>query len=204
MIRKASHNPVRVVVALLALAAAMAPNAAARHKGDKAAYETAPVIAHLTLPGAPVTRVLLEEQEGRQYLYIEQDSWAGFTIVEVTKPNHPNVIKRVAWPGDSGRLQLVGTGLALVRAAGEESGTIGSGHSTESVSVLDLTDPANPRAVQSFVGVTSIVSDETRSLIYITNSEGLWVLRHKQKQAAVPIELCFSESAIVGDLQNCY
>jgi len=69
---------------------------------------------------------------------------------------------------------------------------------------LDLSDSANPGALQSFMGVTSIVSDETRSVIYITNSDGLWVLRHKKKQTAAPKESRSSESAIAGDLQNCY
>jgi hypothetical protein len=206
IIHKAVQNPARSLVALLALVVAMAPNAAARHGRYQADDEPSPVITHLALPGASVSGMFLQEEAGRQYLYIEQDSGAGLTIVDVTKPDHPNVIKRLAWPADAsrGRLQMVGAGLALVRASGEESGRTGSGHSTESVSVLDLSDPTNPRAVQSFMRVTSIVSDETRSLIFISNSEGLWVLRNKQKQAAAPIELCSSESAIAGDLQNCY
>jgi hypothetical protein len=206
IIHKAVEKPAGALVALLALVVAMAPNAAARHGRYKTDNEPAPVITHLAVPGAPASGMFLQEAAGRQYLYIEQDSGAGLTIVDVTKADHLNVIKRLPWPAEAsrGRLQMIGAGLALMRASGEESRRTDSGHSNESISVLDLNDPANPRAVQSFMGVTSIVSDETRSLIYITNSDGLWVLGYKQKQTAPPMELCSSESAIAGDLQNCY
>jgi hypothetical protein len=55
-------------------------------------------------------------------------------------------------------------------------------HPTQSLTVLDLSDLANPRPLESFSGVTSVLADDTRNLIYITNSEGLWILRHKQEQ----------------------
>lgn len=203
---KAVQNPARALVLVLAVVVAMAHSAAARHGRHEANDEPSPIVAHLALPGAPVSGIFRQGQGGQQYLYIEQNPGAGFTIVDVTKANQPHVIKRVAWPDEAstGQLQMVGAGLTLVRASGGESGRTGSGHSTESVSVLDLSDPANPRTVQSFLGVTSTLSDETRNLIYIANSEGLWVLRHKQNQAAAPLESCSSESAIEGDLQNCY
>jgi len=54
------------------------------------------------------------------------------------------------------------------------------------VRVLDLSDPANPRALQSFSAVISVLEDDGRNLIYITNNEGLWILRHKQEQPAFP------------------
>src|ERR1700741_5042875 len=100
IIHKAVQNTASGLGALLSLFVPMAPKAAARHGRYKADDEPAPVISHLALPGASVSRMFLQEEAGRQYLYIEQDSGAGLTNVDVTKPDHPNVIKRLAWPGD--------------------------------------------------------------------------------------------------------
>jgi len=70
---------------------------------------------------------------------------------------------------------------------------------TESVRILDLSDPKNPRTLQTFQGVTSILADDTRKLIYITNGEGLWVLRHKHTE---PEPVCDSES-VFSPIANC-
>ena len=186
MTRKATvQNPASAALALLTLFAAMAPSAIAKPHPAK---QPATVIAHLLLPGAPASQMFLQEHGGKQYLYIEHASKEGFTIVDVTKPNQPNVIKRVAWPNEAstGKLQMVGTGLALAAAPDGDSGTPRGGYPTQSVRVLDLSDPANPRPLQSFSGVTSVLADDGRNLIYITNNEGLWILRHQQEQPALP------------------
>ena len=82
---------------------------------------------------------------------------------------------------------MVGDELDLAAAPDGDSGTVGgSGYPTQSVRVLDLSDPANPRTLQSFSGVTSILADDEHNLIYIANNEGLWILRHEQEQAAFP------------------
>ena len=58
------------------------------------------------------------EHAGKQYLYIEQASKEGFTIVDVTKPREPSVIKRMAWRNEAsgGKLEMVGALLALAAA----------------------------------------------------------------------------------------
>ena len=186
--RKATaQNPASAAMALLTLFVVMAPSAIAKPRPAKPAELPATVIAHLLLPGASASQMFVQEHGHKQYLYIEQASKEGFTIVDVTKPSRPSVIRRVAWPNkaSTGELQMVGGGLALSAAPEQESGTVsGEVHSTLSLTVLDLSDPANPRPLQSFSAVTSVLVDDTRNLIYITNSEGLWILRHKQEQRA--------------------
>lgn len=177
-------NHTSAALALLTVFAVMAPSAAAKPQPKKPAEQPASVIAHLPLPGAPARPAFVQEHGGKQYLYIEQASNEGFTIVDVRKPNQPDVIKRVAWPNEAsaGKLQMVGAGVALAAALDGDSGTVGGGYPTQSVRVLDLGDPANPRALQSFSGVTGILADDGRNLIYITNNEGLWILRYQQEQ----------------------
>ena len=180
--RATLQNPASAALALLAFVA-MASSAAAK---PRPVEQPATVIAHLLLPGAPASQISVQEHGRKQYLYIERASKEGFTIVDVTKPSQPIVIKRVAWPNEAsaGKLQMIGAGLALAAAPDGASGAVGGGSPTQSLSLLDLSDPANPRTLQSFSGVTSVLADDARNLIYITNSEGLWILRHKQEQPA--------------------
>lgn len=204
-------NSVRTVLILLTVLAGMASTGFAKDKST----EQVSVIAHLSLSGAPVTRMFLEEEGGRQYLYIQQPSKEGFTIVDVTKPNKPNVIKRTILPNAtaSGNLQMVDGGIAIAETRDKSPETEGPGkepatakaggtakpHIPETIRVLDVSDPANPRTLKTFEGVTSILPDSGHHLIYITNNEGLWILRHQHER---PRHLCDSEE-VFSPIANC-
>ena len=183
-------------LALLLLFVAIAPSAIAKHKPETSA-DSVTVVAHLPLPRGSVSQIFLQGHGSKQYLYIQQASEEGFTIVDVTKPNRPNVVNRVKLSNKASgeTLQMVGVGLAIAQApgaAGTESarnnltpakgeGTLGGGtggDQAQFVRLLDLNDPANPRTLQTFDTVSSILLDDGQNLIYITNSEGLWILRH--------------------------
>ena len=204
------HTP-----ALLLFFVAMAPGAMANHKPETPA-DSMTVVAHLPLPGAPGSQMFLQGHGGKQYLYIQQAFEDGFAIVDISKPNWPNVVNRVNLPNKvSGEtLQMVGAGLAIAETpdAGTErarnelppakgEGILGGGPGgdpTEFVRLLDLSDPANPRTLQTFDTVSSILLDDGQNLLYITNSEGLWILRHNVPPSH---PLCDSE---ITDDTNCY
>jgi hypothetical protein len=196
-------------LALLLLFVAIAPSAIAKHKPETLA-DSVTVVAHLPLARASVSQIFLQGHGDKQYLYIQQASEEGFTIVDVTKPNRPNVVNRVKLSNKASgeTLQMVGVGLAIAQApgaAGTESarnnltpakgeGTLGGGtggDQAQFVRLLDLNDPANPRTLQTFDTVSSILLDDGQNLIYITNSEGLWILRHN---VPPPHPLCDSET----------
>jgi hypothetical protein len=205
--------------ALLLLLATVAPSASAKHKPEKPA-DSVTVVAHLPLPGAPVSQLFMQEHGGKQYLYIEEASEEDFTIVDVTKPFRPNVVNRVNLPNKASgeQLQMVGAGLAIAEAP--DAGTDGAGNAlapakgegmvgggtggntgrspTQFVRLLDLSDPANPQTLQTFDAVTSILLDDGRNLIYMTNGEGLWILSHNVPPSH---PLCDSE---ITDHANCY
>jgi hypothetical protein len=195
-------------LALLLLFVAIAPSAIAKHKPETP-VDPVTVVAHLPLPGAPVSQIFLQGQGGKQYLYIQQASEEGFIIVDVTEPYRPNFVNRVKLPNKASgeTLQMVGVGLAIAEAPGaagtegarnslvpaKGEGTLGGGTGgdrAQSVRLLDLNDPANPRTLQTFDTVTSILLDDGQNFIYITNSEGLWILRHN---VPPPHPLCDSE-----------
>ena len=53
----------------------------------------------------------------------------------------------------------------------------GAAQSVGAQEVLDLSEPKNPKPLQTFDGVTRVLADDGRHLIYIANGEGLWILR---------------------------
>jgi len=84
-------------LALLLLFVVMAPSAIAKHEPEQPA-DSVTVVGHLPLPGGPVSQLFMQEHGGKQYLYIQQASEQGLTIVDVTEPFRPNVVNRLNLP----------------------------------------------------------------------------------------------------------
>jgi hypothetical protein len=190
---------------LVGFIATTVPGARANHRAAKPSEQPATVVAHIALSGAAASEMLLDENSGKQYLYIGANSKKGLTVVDVSKPDQPNVIKHLAWPNDapSGRLQMVSGGLALAEGPDGDSATDDSRPPTRTVKVIDWSDPANPRTVLSFSGVTSTLAEDARNLVYINNGEGLWILRNNQAlAAAAKRQACTSEDAF-KDMASC-
>ena len=171
------------------------------------AYLQAKVVAHLPLSGR-VQQMFLQQEGRKQYLYVQQPSQRGFTVFDVTKAAKPKTVSYVAQE----KLTMVGSGLAIAEnpenpvnagdshLAASAEGTRGRGGSaTESVRVLDTSDPAHVRTVQTFDGVTSVVSDNARNLIYVANGDGVWILSHRQ---VLRRHECSSEDDI-SPIPNC-
>src|ERR1700693_1378023 len=200
--RSIVRKHVTAVAALLAGLAAISPNAGAKHRTATPAPEPASVVAHLPLPGITASQLELQQHGSKQYLYVEGVSKDGFAIVDVTKPGQPDVIKSEAWPNgaSTGKLQLASGRLALAEAPDSTTETVSR---TETLKVLDLSDPANPRTVLTFAGVTSTLADDAHNLVYITNGEGLWILRNNQALAsAAKRDACTSDDAY-NDVASC-
>ena len=170
-------------------------------------YTDAKVIAHLALSGASPRQMFLQQAGRRQYLFLQQPSQQGFTVVDVTKPRKPKMVSYV--PQEN--LTMVRSGLAIAETtdhsvavgaahtAGSAEGARGGGAS-ESVRVLDVSDPAHPRTVQTFSGVTSVLPDDARGLIYVANGQGIWILSHQQ---VLRRHECSSSDAISSAIPNC-
>lgn len=47
----------------------------------------------------------------------------------------------------------------------------------ETVTILNFADSEHAKVARQFSGVTSMLKDTSRGLIYLANPEGLWVLR---------------------------
>jgi len=167
------------------------------------------VIAHLPLPQATGSQMLLQKEEEKQYLYVQQASKQGFMIVDVTKPDKPSLLKRTAESNQatSGNLQMVSPDVAIAEAPEKTPATLSSSnHPTETVRLLDLSDPRNPKTLETFNKVTSLLPDARHGLIYLTNDDGLWVLRYNRPALLEPAKKkppCDSESEIMAMPPDC-
>jgi len=172
-------------------------------------YTGAKVIAHVPLSGGAPQQMFLQQEGRRRYLYVQQPSLQSFAIVDVSKPTKPKVISHV--PEES--LTVVGSGLAIAEtpespatggnspATKNPAGARGGGRTLpESVRVLDVSDPAHPRTVRTFDGVTTILQDGINNLIYIADQDGVWILSH---QPVLRRHECSSSDAISSAIPNC-
>jgi hypothetical protein len=140
-------------------------------------------------PQATGNQMLLQKENGRSYLYVQQASKQGFMVVDVTKPEQPNLLKRTAESNHAtaGNLAMVSPDVAIAEAPERKPTTLtSSNRPTETVRVLDLSDPRNPKTLQEFKAVTSLLPDGNHGLIFLTNNEGLWVLRYRRPALLEP------------------
>jgi hypothetical protein len=153
--------------------------------------------------------MLLQKENTKQYLYIQQAGKQGFMIVDVSKPEKPSLLKRTAESNQatSGNLEMVSPNVAIAEAPEKTSTTLtSSNHPTETVRVLDLSDPRNPKTLETFNKVTSILPDGGHSLLYLTNDEGLWILRYNHPSLLEPTKKkppCDSNSEIMSMPPDC-
>lgn len=198
-----------VAVAILALGTLFLTIRSYASPGDfYPSHTDAKVIAHLALSGASPRQMFLQQAGRKQYLYLQQPAQEALTVVDVTKPTKPKIVSHVL--GEN--LTLVSSGLAIAekpnnsaavdasRTTGGAEGARGGGSVSESVRVLDVSDPAHPRTVQTFSGVTSVLPDDAHGLIYVANGEGIWILSHQQ---VLRRHLCGSSDAISSAIPNC-
>ena len=141
-----------LVFSLLVLCATLA--SASEQPTPKPTDVPATVIAHLPLPQATGNQMLLQKENGKYYLYVQQASKQGFMIVDVSKPEKPTLLKRTAESNQAtaGNLEMVSPNVAIAESPEKKPTTLtSSNHPTETVRVLDLSDPAqsqNPAGIQ--------------------------------------------------------
>jgi hypothetical protein len=196
-------------VTLLAVFVVVALSSAKDQTPLKPADLPATVIAHLSLPQATGSQMLLQDEKGKKYLYVQEASKQGYMVVDVTKPDRPSLLKRTAASNEAtaGTVEMLSPDLAIAQAPEKKPTTLtSSSHLTETVRVLDLSDPHNPKTLQEFSGVTSVLPDGGHGLIYLTNNQGLWVLRYNRPALLEPAKKkkpCDSESEIEAMPPEC-
>ncbi|HTB14789.1 MAG TPA: hypothetical protein VK752_24620 [Bryobacteraceae bacterium] len=130
------------------------------------------VIAHIPLSGSPVVNLTTGTHWRRNYLYLGRGRGEPIRVLDVTRPTAPT---------DAGKLDLQSQGAnSDLRAAVGTAVVVASGETEKAprtVTILSLANAEHPKIVREFSGVTSMLKDDARGLIYLTNPDGLWVLR---------------------------
>jgi len=153
--------------------------------------------------------MLLQKEDSKQYLYVQQAAKQGFMIVDVSKPDQPSLLKRTAESNQAttGNLQIVSPDVAIAEAPEKAPTTVTStSRPTETVRVLDLTDPRNPKTLETFNKVSSLLADSRHGLIYLTNNDGLWILRYNRPALLEPAKKkppCDSNAEIMAMPPDC-
>ena len=102
---------------------------------------------------------------------------------------------------------MVSPDVAIAEAPEKNPATLtSSNRPTETVRVPDLSDPHNPKTLQEFSGVTSLLPDGGHGSIYLTTNEGLWILRYTRPALLEPAKKkhpCDSESEIMAMPPEC-
>ncbi len=130
------------------------------------------VVGHLDLSGLMVTAIVPTFHFSRNYLYAESAAAHTVTVIDVTESARPKLLSSV---NGSGSLLAAAGDAALVSS--EPRSTAGA---LRTISIVDFSDKANPKVTREFASVSSMVSDNQRGLVFLTNAEGLWILHRNQ------------------------
>jgi len=93
------------------------------------------------------------------------------TLLDVTDSAHPKVLSRT----DSSNSLITAVGDVAMMSSDTPAPA-----AVKKITIVDFSDKTKPKVVREFAGVTSMASDERRSLIFLTNAEGLWILHRKE------------------------
>jgi len=155
----------------LLLAAGFAAAATTRTSAPQDQIE---VLGHFPLSGQPVVRLMPARHYDRQLLYAEVQNEKTLTVIDVTQASAPVQAAYVpSFPNGKSEDILMATGTAALAAS---RGGVPVAGVPQTVRIMDFADPAHPTVAREFYGVTAIASDRPRGLIFLANSDGIWIL----------------------------
>ena len=174
------------------------PSAAAQ-TSSSSSQEQVKVLAHLPLDNMQVNQMFVQQRDNKFYLYLHRPAKDAFALVDVSKPDKPVLLSRDAMnetPGSQVQPPAGGSVLALtVTPEGGTAHVVPAALKlpTETVQLVDMSNPKSAKSVKTFKGVTSVYPDDARKLVYLVNGDGLWIVSHRMIR---PMPLCTSEQAL--------
>jgi len=201
--RKSLLDFVFVSASLVVSIFAFANSVEAQRPRTAQSQEQVSVVGHLDLRGMQVKQIFVQQRGGKNYLLLRRADQNAFAIVNVSDPAKPLLADRDDLRQPAGtEVDLPRSGSALAIAFVPERNSAPAASAvpasaitlpTESVRLIDLTDPQHPKTVKIFNRVTSVASDDGRKLVFLVNNEGLWIVSHHRNH---PLPMCTSESEI--------
>jgi hypothetical protein len=138
-------------------------------------------VGHIPLTDGAVSRFLATQHYSSYYLYAEHDAGRTVTLIDVTKTSQPVVLADVSSAPNGGfdSLTLVAGTAALVTS---EPAASAAPAATQTIRIMDFSDPQNPKVARVFAGVTAMSRDQGRGLIFVANADGIWILQQRLAQ----------------------
>jgi hypothetical protein len=192
MLKIRSGNIMRTKLFTIALTLGLA-RASAKDKHPKQdPQDEIRVVAHVPLTSGPIQRFLTTQHYSRTYLYAEQDGGKSVTLLDVTKASHPRVLAEMSYgPGQADSLFFVTGTAAIVVASQPASQPV----EPQMLRILNFADPLHPKVSREFTGVTAMMRDDARGLIFLANAEGVWIL-HQQLATDPEVEAAFEHHVL--------
>jgi hypothetical protein len=191
--------PSMTLAFLTVLLLSMPLGARAAQNSTDTHQEIVKVVAHLPLTGMRVNQMFVQQRDAKLYLYLHRPSKDAFALVDVSDPRHPVLLSRHALKeGAGGQVQGLTAGSVLAVSVTPEQSEANTQSDTvklptETVRLVDMSDPKNPKSVKTFKGVTSVYPDDARKLVYLVNADGLWIVSHHMTH---PLPLCTSDDSL--------
>lgn len=155
-----------LAIALAIAASGIAAAPAAQAAPNSTRNTPVNVVGHVALADGNVTRILLVNRDGKEYLVLGLDSSAHVSMVDVSDPRRPHALDSAALA--SGK-------------PGAELNVVASTLSVFGKSEPGTPESADPKELRNFSGVTAFVVDAAHGLIYATNNDGLWIVKTKRQ-----------------------
>ena len=207
--KRISLNHMLLSAALVVSVLVFALSFAAKPALTTQPQEQIKVAGHLELSGIRARHMFLQQRGDKYYLFLRRVDKNDFAIVDVTDPSKPVLVDRNSLkepPGGDVEMPAPGSALAIAFVPDSSSGAAASASAaklpTETINLIDLSDPKRPKTIRTFKGVTSVAADDGRKLVFIANDEGLWVVSHHRNR---PMPLCTSEfsAAEIYSMPDC-
>jgi len=136
------------------------------------------VVGHLALAGEPVTRFVCTTHCSSDYIYAEHGAGQDITLIDVTNAEHPSVVGEVPVASGGGGEDLVSAAGTAALVSTEQS-IPGVASKSQTLRIMDLSDPQHPKIAREIDGVTAIGRDENRGLVFLANCAGIWILHER-------------------------
>jgi hypothetical protein len=110
------------------------------------------VVGYSDLNNKPGFKMSIREHQGRWYLYMGHFWQPGWSIVDVTDPAKPEVVKFIAGSKNTATLQMELSGDTMITALEQILPGLGGNNKPfdEGVLIWDIRDPVNPRRLGQF------------------------------------------------------
>jgi hypothetical protein len=163
---KCSQYLRRAAIAIVVSGIAAVPAVQAKASSKTTTGTPANVVAHVELSGGPTTRMLLVKKNGKEYLLLGLDSSSHVAVLDISEPSQPRTVETVAGAAGASatELKVIADTLMLFGTSDAESAA-----------------SAGPKEIRNLSGVKAFVRDKARGLIYVTNGDGLWILKTKER-----------------------